>query len=118
MPNFDVCIVYCCRCVLKLVEFQISRREVLSQVLIIDFIRACFNSSMLIELFKSLECVLITCTKRLVKCLYFDWKWCNHYNRTFFTTVYDDQTFRVSKRRSCYKLSLISILDNFLRIFC
>ena len=119
MSNFDVSMVYCCPCVLKLVKFEISRREVLTQALLSDFIRAHFNSSILIEIFQSLECILITCTKSLVECLCFNWRWCNHYNkRSFFTTVYENQTFRVLKCRFCYKLSLISILGNFLQIFC
>ena len=88
--NFEVNVVYCCPCVLDLVRFEISRRNVLTQVLLTDFICARFNSSILIELFQSTGIVLITCTKYLIENFCFDWKWCNHYNkRTFFSIFFE-----------------------------
>ena len=119
MSNFDVSSVHCLPCVLKLVKYEISRRTVMTQALLSDFIRASFNSSILIVIFYSLESILITCTKHLTDCLNFDWRMCNHYNRrTFFTIMYKNETFRVRKCCFCYKISLITILDNFLRVFC
>ena len=117
MANFDVSIVYCCPYVIGLVKYEISRTEVLTQALVSDFIWARFQASILNELFSSMSTILIKCVKHLVECLYFDWKLCSHYNRrTFFTAVYESQTFRVSKCRYCYKMSLTYVLDNFLRV--
>ena len=73
MSNFDVSVVYCCPCVLKLVKIEIQKRNVLTQALLTDFIKAKFDQAILIE--------LITCTKHLHECLYFDYEWCNHYSR-------------------------------------
>ena len=109
--------VYCCPCVLSLVKFEIYRRkEVLTQVLLTGFIKARFNQSVIIELFPSLHYVFITCTKNLYDCFCFDWKWCNHFNKKFFT--YQIENCCISKCRLCYKQTLISIFDDFFRIFC
>ena len=113
--NFDVSIVYYCPCVLSLVKFEICRRSVLTQVFLADFIRLRFNQSVLIELFPFLHYAFITCIKHLCNCLCFDWKWCNHFNKNFFTYQMENC---IPKCCMCYKQTLISIFDNFFRIFC
>ena len=94
--NFEASIVYCCPCVLELVKFEISRRDVVTQVLQSDFIRARFNTSILIEFFPLMEGILITCTRHLADCFCFDWKWCNHYNGGTFFHFFLSSKFFVS----------------------
>ena len=89
----------------------------MSQVSISDFIRARFVYSIIIEIFESYEGILIIGSKHLFECFFFDWKWCNHYmKKTHFTIMYG--SVHVSKCCKCYKLSLMTIPDNFLHIFC
>ena len=115
--NFDVSMVYCCHRVLNLVKFEIYRRKkVVTQGLLTDCIKACFNQSVIIEFFPSLHYAFIPCTKHLHDCLCFDWKWCNHFKKKFFT--YQIENCRISKCRICYKQTLISIFGNSFRIFC
>ena len=117
--NFDFSIVYCCPCVFNMVKFELKRRSVLTQVLLSDFIRARYDKCILIELFYSLETILITCTEHLSESFVFDWESCHHYNkRTFCIIQLKNQSIPISKCRMCFKTSLITILDNYLHVFC
>ena len=53
--NFYISIVFCYPSVFYMVKFETKRRNVLTQVLLSDFIRARYDKCILIELFYSLE---------------------------------------------------------------
>ena len=76
MTNFDVSIVYCCLCLIDLVQYEVctrkQKRVTLTKALIVDYIKARCDFRVLIEVFTSIESVLFTCFKHLIECLNFD----------------------------------------------